>query len=130
MRPAIVTIICCFAILCGGCKHQAKERKYRAVAVTATHIDAESGVVAVKWKDQRTDQAETRTGRVTIETEIFINGISASLEDIRIGDQAIVIAYPTVTSDVEQWIVTRVSVNREESYMLSKPAPTKQQTKP
>lgn len=121
-----MSVLMCSAVVllaASACREQIPERKYIAVKVRATNIDVDSGIVTVEWTDPRSGQTNQRSGKVTSATEIFINGISAGIENVRVGDQATVTVYPTVSDGEEQWIVTRVSVEREDSFMLTKPAP-------
>ncbi len=105
-----------------GCRPAVQERKYFAVSGVASAVDVESGLVSMNWQDHRSGIIEPIVGRVSQATEIFINGVSASLENVRPGDHGIVVVYKAVDPD-EHWVVTSISVERDQSFMLSKPLP-------
>lgn len=113
----IIVMLGAAAIVQTGCKEGAQERRYRAVSGTATRIDADTGEVSMLWT-RTPGHEEQVSGRVTRDTEILINGISAGLQDVRVGDQALATVY--LSDDYEYWVVTRVEIEREESYILHK----------
>lgn len=109
-------------MLIAGCRQEVKERKYSAVTGVASDIDLETGKVSMDWQSKKTGESRKFTGRATQTTEIFINGVSAKLEDVRRGDRVCVIVYPS-PDDPADWIVTSVRIEREESFILNPPPP-------
>lgn len=119
----LITVFLAGSLLLGsGCQPQVPQRKYHAVAGTASSIDLESGMVSMDRLNKKTGQLERFTGRVIQTTEILINGVCARLEDVREGDDAVVIVY-TVANDPDEWIVTAVRIEREEPFILDRPPP-------
>ena len=111
----------------GGCRQYTPERKYQVESGVASGIDIQTGTVSMKWTHRRTGEPMLLTGRITQETEIFINGISASVEDVRPGDAVEVTAW----EDTENvWIVTRVNIDRPESFMVTRMRSLQQQANP
>lgn len=109
-------------LLIAGCRREVKERKYSAVTGVASEIDLETGKVSMDWQSKKTGESRRFTGRATQTTEIFINGVSAKLADVRRGDRVCVIVYPS-PDDPDDWIVTSVRIEREESFILNPPPP-------
>ena len=109
-------------LLIAGCRREVNERKYSAVTGVASEIDLETGKVSMDWQSKKTGESRRFTGRATQTTEIFINGVSAKLKDVQRGDRVCVIVYPS-PDDPEDWIVTSVRIEREESFILNQPPP-------
>jgi hypothetical protein len=120
MRIALLIMFLIMATTTQGCRQKVKERKYYAQSGTAKRIDADTGIVAMDWHNHKTNETTSLTGRLTPETEIFINGVSAGAQDVRLGDRVEVIVYESPEYP-GKYIVTRVAVEREESYLLSTP---------
>lgn len=116
------TILLLGLLLIAGCRGEVKERKYSAVTGVASEIDLETGKVSMDWQSKKTGESRRFTGRATQTTEIFINGVSAKLADVRRGDRVCVIVYPS-PDDPDDWIVTSVRIEREESFILNPPPP-------
>ena len=120
LRIHLITIFLTGGLLLGsGCQPQVQQRKYHAVAGTASSIDLESGMVSMDRLNKKTGKMERFTGRVIQTTEILINGVCARLEDVREGDPAVVIVY-TSANNPDEWIVTAVRIEREETFILDR----------
>ncbi len=113
---AILAVLTLGLWMTAGCRREAAERKYHAVSGIAESIDVNTGRVAMSWRKRPNDEPMEFFGHITQETEIFINGISAGVQEVKIGDPVEV----TVYLDGDIWIVTRVAVTRREDYMLNK----------
>lgn len=123
VRVYLIIVLLTSGLLLGsGCQPQVQQRKYHAVAGTASSIDLESGMVSMDRLNKKTGKMERFTGRVIQTTEILINGVCARLEDVREGDPAVVIVY-TAANDPDEWIVTAVRIEREEIFILDRPQP-------
>ena len=128
LRIHLITIFLTGGLLLGsGCQPQVQQRKYHAVAGTASSIDLESGMVSMDRLNKKTGKLERFTGRVIQTTEILINGVCARLEDVREGDDAVVIVY-TTEGDPDEWIVTAVRIERQEPFILDRPQPVSEAT--
>ena len=128
VHARLTTVVLTSGLLLGsGCQPQVPQRKYHAVAGTASSIDLESGMVSMDRLNKKTGKIERFTGRVIQTTEILINGVCARLEDVREGDPAVVIVY-TAANDPDEWIVTAVRIEREETFILDRPQPASEAT--
>ncbi|MCG3136903.1 MAG: hypothetical protein HJJLKODD_00741 [Phycisphaerae bacterium] len=125
MIRMISTVGCvALGLLLGGCQQKTVERSYQAVIGEARHIDLRLGLVEMNWTNDKNGEQRTFSGRFTRDTEILINGVAASLSDLHVGDQGVVIAYhPAITESLPaaEWLVVRVMVQREESFILQQP---------
>jgi hypothetical protein len=101
----------------GGCRQSTPERSYQVESGIASMIDIQTGTVSMTWTHRRTGEPMLLTGKITQETEIFINGISASVEDVQPGDAVEVTAWQDPGG---VWIVTRVNIERPESFMVTR----------
>ena len=102
-----------------GCRQEVEQRKYRAVTGVASAIDLETGEVSMDWKNTKTGEVKRLTGRVTQTTEIMINGVTAHLDAVRVGDRAVVVVYRSPEGG-QGWIVTSVSIERQEGFILDR----------
>ena len=123
LRTAAVLSLSAAAILAGGCRRPAQERKYDAVAGVASEIDLDTGIVSMDWRNEETGEVRRLTGQVTQETEIFINGIGAELADVRLGDRVTVVVYHLLDDPTHQ-IVTKVQIERPEQFVRDHPGST------
>lgn len=101
-------------IVCGlvGCsKNNGKKPKTRVVEGVAKVIDLENNHVSMVTKDDKGNEIEL-TGMVREDTEVWINGRSQNLRDIRPGDKVVVTGYSEGEGDSKQLIATRVEVTR------------------
>ncbi len=117
LQTAAALSLSAAVILIGGCRGPAApERKYDAVAGVASEIDLDTGNVSMDWRKQETGDVLRLTGQVTQETEIFINGISAELADVRLGDRVTVVVYHQLDEPTRR-IVTQVQIERSEQFV-------------
>ena len=102
-----------------GCRQEVKQRKYRAVTGVASAIDLETGEVSMDWENSKTGEVKRLTGRITQATEIMINGVTAHLDAVRVGDRAVVVVYRSPDGG-QGWIVTSVSIERQGGFILDR----------
>ena len=109
-----------------GCREEKPQRTYREpLEGTAEAINLQTGEVTMLWHNPKKNSDVTLTGRVTEETEYFINGRSATLADIRLKEQVRVTGYVRGKGIDKEYMVTRVDVEREEDWIPTS-APTTQ----
>ena len=122
LQSAVILSLSVAVILAGGCAGTAQEREYNAVTGVASGIDLDTGNVSMDWRNEETGDVRRLTGRVTQETEIFINGIGAELADARLGDRVTVVVYHLLDDPTHQ-IVTQVQIERPEQFVRDRPGP-------
>ena len=114
-RTAAILSLSAAVIFVGGCAETAGEREYNAGTGVTSGIDLDTGRVSMDWRNEETGDVRPLTGKVTKETEIFINGIGAELADVRLGDRVIVVVYRR--PDDPRWIVTLAQIERPEPFV-------------
>ncbi len=114
-RTAAILSLSAAVIFVGGCAETAGEREYNAGTGVTSGIDLDTGRVSMDWRNEETGDVRPLTGKVTKETEIFINGIGAELADVRLGDRVIVVVYRL--PDDPRWIVTLAQIERPEQFV-------------
>jgi hypothetical protein len=126
MQWAASLLACSTIALIAGCRSDKPERTYREpIDGTAEAINVETGEVTMMWYNEKKDKQVPLTGRVTDETEFFINGRSAKLTDIRIKERVRVSGFISGTDMDREYVVTRVEVEREDEWI-----PTSATTQP
>lgn len=109
-----------------GCRSDKPERKYREpIDGTAEAINVETGEVTMLWYNEKKDKEIPLTGRVTDETEYFINGRAAKLTDIRLKERVRVSGYIRGSDMDREYVVVKVEVERDEDWI-----PTSATTRP
>lgn len=108
----IWAVACSFSL--GGCKERKEERVYRALRGIARSKNPETGLVSMDFTRENGHVVELE-GQVTQDTEIFVDGRVATLDDVRIGEEVEVIGYITGSGKQRQMVVTQVVVTRNES---------------
>jgi len=122
LQAAAILSLSAAVILAAGCRRPAQERKYDAVTGVATEINLDTGDVSMDWRNEETGGVRRLTGRVTQETEIFINGIGAELADVRLGDRVTVVVYHLL-DEPSRSIVTQVQIERPEQFIRDHAVP-------
>lgn len=109
-----------------GCRSDKPERKYcEPIDGTAEAINVETGEVTMLWYNEKKDKEIPLTGRVTDETEYFINGRAAKLTDIRLKERVRVSGYIRGSDMDREYVVVKVEVERDEDWI-----PTSATTRP
>jgi hypothetical protein len=111
-------LLCAAVALTAACRSDKPERKYREpIEGTAEAINVETGEVTMLWFNEKKNREVPLTGRVTDETEFFINGRSAKLTDIRIKERVRVSGFISGTDMDREYVVTRVEVERADEWI-------------
>lgn len=101
------------AIACtGGCKDEDREPKYITKEGTVTKIDRATGEVGMRvWVEKLQKEIDV-DGRLAPNAEILINGETARLEDVRVGDKVTVRARQDKNDEERKLIAVNVEVTR------------------
>jgi hypothetical protein len=111
-----ISVIVCLALgtiwLLGGCGKDSDTPKYRHIEGKITAIDQETGEVTVLGYHPKTKSEIEITGTLANEAEILIDGKTAALEDLKVGDQVEVTGKAIKKNHERQYLAVRVRVNR------------------
>jgi hypothetical protein len=95
-----------------GCGKDADEVKYHERRGTVSAIDPATGIVEMTWHNPKKNVDQQLVGKLASDAEILIDGVTARLDDVRVGDDVM------VTGRVEkhdQLVATRVEILRKEA---------------
>ena|GEM_PF-1673997 len=98
-----------------GCKEDEPGFKTVTLSGTVEHVDPANSSVQISYYSEKHDRNLTATVVVTPETEIFIDGIVARLEDVKVGERAEGEAVVTREGERRVITVTRVRIERARS---------------
>lgn len=98
-----------------GCSEKDSGRKYRQLEGTITSIDLPNAQVTLRFFSEKHRTETTVTGKVTAETEIFINGALSSLEDLREGERVLVRGWVRGRGADREVVAERVVVERADT---------------
>jgi len=113
------------ALFCGlnGCKSKESKKKPRTLHGTVDSIDMVTKTVIIEWFNDKTGKTMFLPGRVTPETEIFIDGKLADLSQVRTKDDVVVEGYQKGTDNV----AVKVTITRATDKVLRIVKPTSTQ---
>lgn len=103
------------AVLMTGCSDdEGKAPKMKKITGVAKRVDLKNNQVSMLFKDENGVEREL-SGSVREDTEVWINGRSQRLEDVREGDKVVVTGYRDKSSEEPRLIATQIEVTRPES---------------
>ncbi len=109
---AVWTVGLILALGLVGCsENSSKKPKLRRVEGVAKTIDLEKNQVSMVVRDDKGNESELQ-GSVRDDTEVWINGRSQKLEDIRPGDTVVVFGYREGAREQKKLVATKVEVTR------------------
>lgn len=116
-RISLLTLSAAIA-LTAACRSDKPERKYvEPIEGRAEAINVETGEVTMLWYNEKKGKEVPITGRVTDETEYFINGRAAKLTDIRLNERVRVSGYIRGSDMDREYIVVKVEVDRADDWI-------------
>ena len=105
-----------------GCKEDQPDCKTMTLSGTVEKLDLANSRVEISYYSKKHDKTVTTKAIVTPETEIFINGIAARLEDVRVGERAEGEVIVTRENHESVITVTRVRIERAAPIVPGRPA--------
>ena len=103
------------ALACGlsaGCSKRNHEPKVVSLKGIVERIDRQTKEVTVRFYSEKRDAELTQVVRVTDETEILINGVLATLADVKEGERAEGSIRATKSGDETIYTALRVRIKR------------------
>ena len=114
IRAAVVIGPLCLMVL-PGCGKKEDARKHRRLEGVIEQIDLAASEVTLRYFSDKHQVETTITGRVTAETEIFINGVLSSLGQLRVGERVAVLGWVQGRGDQRVVVADEVRVERAET---------------
>ena len=122
----------CYAVVIGlavasasllpGCRKDGDPPKPRRLSGIIDEIDVENAQVTVRYFNEKQNAEATLTGSVTENTEVSINGVLSSLEQLRVGERVDVLGTVQVRDGRREVIASRIQVKRAETIRRKPPA--------
>jgi len=89
------------SVLClDGCKAKEQKKHNRTIQGTVEEIDIPGNTVTMNWFNEKQGKSLTLAGKITKETEVYIDGKLADLSQVKTGDKVIVEGYKKGTDIV------------------------------
>jgi hypothetical protein len=121
-RKRMLSAICLAvgaAFLLSGCGKDSDTPKYQHIEGKITAIDQDTGEVTVLGVHPKTKSEIEITGKLAPEAEILIDGKTATLENLKIGDQVKVTGRAVRENHEKHYLATRVQVERAEQSTIN-----------
>jgi len=96
----------------GGCRDKSTTPKAHTLKGRVTKIDAASGVVTGKFVNKKTGEDMDLSGKLAPDAEIMIDGRTANLNEVEIGDEVEVIGFDEKQDDDHHMIAKKVKITR------------------
>jgi hypothetical protein len=106
---------------CGGSDSR-PEAEYDQLLGQVTSIDRASGEVAMSYRSDKHNKEMTIQGKLAPEAEILIDGATARLEDVRIGDWVKVRGRVEKRDGSRNWVALNVEIDRRGRVLTTLPA--------
>jgi ribosomal protein S12 len=107
-----------------GCKSKDKQPKHRTLHGTVSTIDTSNGTVAMNWFNENLGKSMVVAGKITKDTEIYIDGKLGDITHIQENDEVSVEGFKKGTDIVA--VKVMITRNATQSQTIKKPTPTSQ----
>ncbi len=89
-----------FSLVLDGCKSKEDKKHNRTLHGTIEEIDVPGNAVTMNWFNEKLGKSMIIAGKITKETEIYIDGKLGNLSQVKSGDKVIVEGYKKGTDIV------------------------------
>jgi len=110
------------ACLAVGCGKDSELPEYDQIAGKVASIDKSSGEVSMSYHSEKHDKQMELRGMLSPEAEIFINGVTATLDDVHIGDEVKVLGRVEKKDGDRNWVALKVEITRPDEATATSPA--------
>ncbi len=110
-------------LLC-GCGKDSELPEYDQISGTVASIDKSSGAVSMSYFSEKHNKQMELRGVLSPEAEIFINGVTATVDDVRIGDSVKVVGRVDKRDSERTWVALKVEISRPQGKSATAPATT------
>jgi hypothetical protein len=109
--------------LAGGCGQDSERPQYRETPVgRVTAIDKDTGIVSMTYVSDKHGKDVALSGRLAPGAEIVIDGVTARLEDVRVGDRVKVAGRVEKKDGEQQLVALKVEIMRRGGDASTRPA--------
>lgn len=98
-----------------GCRKEDHEPEFRSVEGVIQNVDLVKSRITLQFYNERHKRYVTVTGQATPETEIEINGVIATLKDLRVGERITAEGLVKGKGDNLEVIARKITVQRAET---------------
>ncbi len=109
---ALLPMVAALAVCLGGCKDDNREPKYKVRDGIVSKIDRETGEVEMRVYVEKLQKELEVSGRLAPNAEILINGETARLEQVNVGDKVTVTAREEKDDNDRKLVAVKVEVTR------------------
>lgn len=117
----LFALVIAVGVLVGGCGKDKDEVKYHNREGRVATINPETGVFEGLFYSKKHKQEIKLSGRLDPNVEVFINGATAKVSDVRVDDKVVVEVREVKHGSEREFIATKVEVTRP--FEESAPAP-------
>ena len=108
-----------------GCGKNDDEPDYKTLEnCEVIKIDLKTGVVTIRFFSKKQADHVERPGKLAPDAEILIDGKTARLSDVRVGDRAMVVGIIVKKDGNKELVATKVEVTRPEKLKVAEPPGT------
>ncbi len=126
LSAGLVVWVLAGVLVLNGCKASKPKRHDMTLSGVAESIDVDNGIVTMNFFSKKQGKMVPLGGRVTAETEIYIDGKLSELDQVKQGDEIIAQGY----KEGPDVVVLRIEVIRGGSEQVAVPASAPASTKP
>jgi len=123
----MIVFVAALAVGVNGCKSKEDKKQNRTLQGTIESVDLPTKTVTMNWFNEKWGKPIIVAGRVTNETEIYVDGKIGDLGQVKVGDKVIVEGYKKGADIVA--VKVNVTHSAEESHKIVKPGATTQPAK-
>lgn len=124
LRTSVMAVILGLLVLGGGCSDKESAVVIRQLQGTIEKMDVSSGRVTLRYLHEETGEERLVQGLVTDETEIFVNGRLAKLQDMRIGEHILVHGRVEKIGKDRRITALKIEISRQETVSFPSPPPS------
>lgn len=109
----------CLAV---GCGKDSESPEYDQISGRVAGIDKSTGEVSMSYHSEKHNKQMELRGMLSPEAEIFINGATATLDDVYIGDAVKVVGRVEKRDGERNWVALKVEITRPPDKSATSPA--------
>jgi hypothetical protein len=108
--------------LSAGCAKDSERPEYDQISGVVASIDKSSGEVTMSYFSEKHQKQVQIRGKLAPEAEILVDGATARLEDVRVGDRVKVRGRVEKKDSDRNWVALNVEISRRDGDSSTLPA--------